>query len=75
MEEESVNVIEINGKEFCLLDKIENYNFFVQIDDEKNIYILKEVNENGKEFYKSLENDEEIDKALIMYYEKYNKKS
>ncbi len=74
MEEVAVDVIEIDGKEFCLVDSINQYNFFVQMDNSDNIYVLKEVTENGEEFYKSLENDEEVDKALVMYYEKYNKK-
>lgn len=74
MEEVAVEVIEIDGKEFCLVDSINQYNFFVQMDNSDNIYVLKEVTENGEEFYKSLENDEEVDKALVMYYEKYNKK-
>ena len=74
MEEVAVDVIEIDGKEFCLVDSIDQYNFFVQMDNADNIYVLKEVTENGEEFYKSLENDEEVDKALVMYYEKYNKK-
>lgn len=74
MEEVAVEEIEIDGKEFCLVDRINQYNFFVQMDNSDNIYVLKEVTENGEEFYKSLENDEEVDKALVMYYEKYNKK-
>ena len=74
MEEVAVEVIEIDGKEICLVDRINQYNFFVQMDNSDNIYVLKEVTENGEEFYKSLENDEEVDKALVMYYEKYNKK-
>lgn len=74
MEEVAVDVIEIDGKEFCLVDSIDQYNFFVQMDNSDNIYVLKEVTENGEEFYKSLDNDDEINKALVMYYEKYNKK-
>lgn len=71
MEEITVDTIDIDGKEFFLVDKIDKYNYFAEIENPENICILKDKVEDEEELYVSLDDDKEVDKALILYYEKY----
>jgi hypothetical protein len=71
MEEIMVDVIDIEGKDFFLVDTLDEYNYFSEIDNPENICIMKKEHENGEEVYVSLESDEEVDKALVLYYEKF----
>ena len=41
--------LEINGKDFILVETIDKYNFFVEEDNIENICILKEIIDEGKE--------------------------
>ena len=69
MSEISMNVLEIDGKDFVLIETVDKYNFFVEQDNIENICVLKEVIENDESFYVSLD-DNEFDKAFSLYYEK-----
>lgn len=69
MEEIMMDVITIEDKEFFRVDTINEYNYFAEIQNPKNIYVLKSKLENGEFTLVSLE-DDEIDEALMMYTEK-----
>ena len=49
---------------------ISKYSFFVEVDNPENICVLKEDTQDGDVVLVSLEEDE-IDKAFSLYYEKY----
>ena len=69
MEEITVKTIDIDGKDFILIETIDKYNFFVDEDNYENICILKEIIDDNKEYLVDVE-DDEFDKALTLYYEK-----
>lgn len=72
MEEKiTIDTLEIDGKNFILIDNVENYYFFFEENNEDNICVLKEIVENEEELLVSLENDNEIDKAFDLLEEKY----
>lgn len=66
-----VDTLEIDGKEFILIDTIDEYNYFIEENNPDNLCILKKTVKNGENLYVSLENDIEIDKAISMYAKKY----
>lgn len=68
MEEKEVDVVEIEDKEFYIVDNIESYSYLSEINNPNNIIVLKD---NG-EFLSSPENEEEVEKALELYYQKNN---
>lgn len=69
MSEISMNVLEIDGKDFVLIETVDKYNFFVEQDNVENICVLKEVIEDNESFFVDVE-DDEFDKAFSLYYEK-----
>ena len=69
MSEVSVEAIDIDGKDFLLIETIGEYNFFVEEDNTENICVLKEIEEDNESFYVSVD-DNEFDKAFSLYYEK-----
>lgn len=69
MNEVNMNVLELDGKDFLLVETVGKYNFFVEVDNYDNICILKEVIENDESMFVNLEEDE-VDEALGLYYEK-----
>ena len=69
MNEVNMNVLEIDGKDFLLVETVGKYNFFVELNNYDNICILKEVVENDESVFVNLEEDE-VDEALGLYYEK-----
>ena len=69
MSEISMNVLEIDGKDFVLIETVDKYNFFVEQDNIENICVLKEVIEDNESFFVEIE-DDEFDKAFSLYYEK-----
>lgn len=70
MDSKVKKVIVIDGKEFFLLDNIEKYYYFSEVNNPSNICILKESMKNGKEIFVNMKKFE-IDKALQLYSEKY----
>lgn len=67
MEEKEIDVIKINDVEYMILEVIDKYYYLSEINNTNNIRVFKE---NG-EYIESIDYDEE-EKALAMYYEKYN---
>ena len=69
MSDVSINAIDIDGKDFILIETIDKYNFFVEEDNLENICVLKEIQEDNESFYVSVD-ENEFDKAFSLYYEK-----
>lgn len=69
MSEVNMNVLEIDGKDFVLVETVDKYNFFVEDGNTQNICVLKEVEENNEVIYVNLD-EEEFDYAFNLYYEK-----
>lgn len=74
MEEINVNVTDIDGKEYIELDTVEvkgsKYVYLVSTNDDKNFLINKIVLDNGKEYYESLESNEEFQIVLLNFIKK-----
>lgn len=74
MEEINVNVTDIDGKEYIELDTIEvkgsKYVYLVSTNDDKDFLINKMVLDNGKEYYESLESNEEFQIVLLNFIKK-----
>lgn len=74
MEEINVNVTDIDGKEYIELDTVEvkgsKYVYLVSTNDDKDFLINKTVLDNGKEYYESLESNEEFQIALLNFIKK-----
>lgn len=74
MEEINVNVTDIDGKEYIELDTVEvkgsKYVYLVSTNDDKDFLINKIVFDNGKEYYESLESNEEFQIVLLNFIKK-----
>lgn len=74
MEEINVNVTDIDGKEYIELDTAEvkgsKYVYLVSTNDDKDFLINKIVLDNGKEYYESLESNEEFQIVLLNFIKK-----
>lgn len=74
MEEINVNVTDIDGKEYIELDTVEvkgsKYVYLVSTNDDKDFLINKIVLDNGKEYYGSLESNEEFQIVLLNFIKK-----
>lgn len=74
MEEINVNVTDIDGKEYIELDTVEvkgsKYVYLVSTNDDKDFLINKIVLDNGKEYYESLESNEEFQIVLLNFIKK-----
>ncbi len=71
MEDILTDVIEFEGKSFFLVTTIDKYMFFSNENEPSDFLVLKEIIDEGEEFIVSLDDDREYDKALSLYYEKY----
>lgn len=74
MEDINVNVTDIDGKEYIELDTVEvkgsKYVYLVSTNDDKDFLINKIVLDNGKEYYESLESNEEFQIVLLNFIKK-----
>lgn len=74
MEEINVNITDIDGKEYIELDTVEvkgsKYVYLVSTNDDKDFLINKIVLDNGKEYYESLESNEEFQIVLLNFIKK-----
>lgn len=75
MDEVQVDVIEIDGVEYMLLDTLiinnQNYYYFVNMEDSTDMQIFKDKVVDGEECFVSVDSDAEFDKALLLFGEKY----
>ena len=72
---EETQAIEINGMEYFLVDSISNngkmYYYFSNEKDPNDIYVLTDSVDNGEEYLVSVDNGDEFDDALILFFEKH----
>ena len=71
MEDIMTEVIDVDGKEYFLVNTVDIYKYYACEKDPKDFLILKEIVDEGEEYIVSLDDDKEYDKALAMYYEKF----
>lgn len=71
MEDIMADVVEIDGKEFFLVNTVGKYSFFAEVGNTSNVYVLKEVTEDGENYLVSLDNTHELEQAFLLYNEKY----
>lgn len=68
------SVLKIDDKVYLVIDTIYDneikYVYFINEQDQKDIFIRKEVKENDKNYLIGLDNEEEILKALKLFEEK-----
>ena len=73
MEEMEVEYVTLeDGKDYFIVDIINNYVYLKKEDDDKTFEIREIIKEeNGDEFFAELTNPEEYDNALILFTKKY----
>lgn len=67
MKDVEVKTIDIEGEDYFLVDIIDKYYFWTNVDNSKDIVIFKEEGDN----LISLNKNSEIDSALALFYEKH----
>lgn len=60
-----------NGIEYGIVQEINNYVLLVNLNDEKDYCIRKNVIRNGEEFIESLDSDEEFDIASKLFVDHF----
>lgn len=72
-----VETIEINNNEYFLVDTLEIdkeiYRFFANIDNQKDVQVLKDKKIDNEDYFCSIENEDELSKVLREFYLKYKK--
>ena len=71
MDEVITDVVEIDGVEFFLVNTVDKYSFFAEVGNTSNVYVLKEVIEDGEKYLVNLDNTHELEQAFLLYNEKY----
>lgn len=73
--EQTVNCVNINDIDYIILDEINiegiKYIFLVNENDENDLLLRKVIIQNNEEYLDLLDNQEEIDKALVYYYNRH----
>ena len=76
MNENELKFIDIDGKNCFLVDSLvgnnTTYHFFSENKKDGEIYVLKDMLQDGEEYFVSLDNEEELDYAFQLFNEKYN---
>lgn len=79
MNQDELKILEINGKNYFLIDSLDGnnntYYFFSENIKNGNICVLKKEQENGESFFVSLDDDKELDYALGLFFNKYGEGS
>lgn len=74
MEEIQVITIELDGKEYFLVDSVNdaknNYHFFANTNNNEEIIVMKDAKADGEIFYITVDDDDEYDLAFNLYYNK-----
>lgn len=73
MEEKEIltDVINIEGKDFFLIDTVDSYVFYAEEANPENFLVLKEISDNGEKYIVSLDDNQEFEKAISLYYQKF----
>lgn len=62
---------EIDGIEYVVLEKVENYVYLVNPKNEEDVCIRKEIVEDGKTYLTGLDDEDEVYKALELFKQKF----
>ena len=73
MEEKEIwtDVINTEGKDFFLIDTVDSYVFYAEEANPENFLVLKEISDNGEKYIVSLDDNQEFEKAISLYYQKF----
>ena len=73
MEEKEIltDVINIEGKDFFLIDTVDSYVFYAEEANPENFLVLKEISDNGEKYIVSLDDNQKFEKAISLYYQKF----
>ncbi|MBQ8681831.1 MAG: hypothetical protein IJ509_02865 [Bacilli bacterium] len=75
MEEVQVETLEIDGKDYILIDSLEKdnnkYFYFSDSQNPSDIQILKEQVDGEEKFFVSLDTENELNEALMIFGQKY----
>lgn len=75
MQELSSTVIQMDDKEYFLVDSIQDaknvYHYFGAVEDMNDLCVLKDKEENGEPCYASLDTENEFNYALGLFYKKH----
>ena len=70
-----IKTLEIDGKEYILVDSIKdeknNYNYFTNENELTDIYVLKDKIKNDEKYFVSLDDENEFNHALELFWEKH----
>ena len=65
-----------DGIEYIIVKSLEIdgilYTLFSNINNEKDICFRKTINEDGKEYYAGLDNQNELDKVILKFFKELN---
>ena len=68
MEDREVQVIELDGKEYMMIDTINQYTFFVNMENKENVVVFTLKIIDGEETFEEVVNTKE---AFALFYEKH----
>lgn len=76
MDEVLVDTILVDGKEYFLLESLEDdkgvvYFYFSNIGNRYDVKVFKDLREGGEEYYIPLDDEIEFDRAMELFYNKY----
>lgn len=75
MEEINLEVINIDNKDYIILDKLTDNNntyYYLSNEEDKEDFFIQKIDKNNKDQIIPLESKEEFNKAMELYREKYN---
>ena len=61
----------IDGIEYTVLEKVDNYVYLANVKDEEDVCIRKEIDEDGKKYLVGLDDEQEVYKALELFKQKF----
>ena len=75
MNETQIKIMDLDGKRYFLIDSISSqekyYYYFSNMKDNHDVLVMTDKVENDNEFYVSIDDDDEFDYALSLFYDKF----
>lgn len=75
MSEMEIKILDIDNKKYFLVDSISNqekfYHYFSNLKDNHDILVMTDKIEDDNDFYVSIDDDDEFDYALSLFYDKF----
>ena len=70
MEEKEIVFLENNSR-YIILDEINDYVYLSNVDDNNDFCIRKNIIINNEEMLEGLEDEDEVKKAMMLFYDKH----